>query len=79
MVYQLISIAGAIMILGTYTAHQAKRLNHETVAYQVLNMLGGACLTIAAVAAAQYGFIMLEGTWTVVSAYGLWRVMSSHA
>jgi hypothetical protein len=40
-------------------------------------MLGGACLTIAAVAASQYGFILLEGTWTIVSAAGLWRVARS--
>ena len=74
MIYQLISIVGAIMILGSYTAHQAKKLHHETVAYQLLNMFGGACLTVAAVAASQYGFIMLEGTWTIVSAAGLWRI-----
>lgn len=59
------------MILGSYTAHQAKKLHHETVAYQVLNMLGAACLTFAAFGARQYGFILLEGTWTIVSAIGL--------
>ena len=74
MVYQIISLAGAVMILGAFAALQLGRLAAATRLYQVLNLAGGACLFVAATAAQQYGFILLEGTWTVASAYGLWRV-----
>jgi hypothetical protein len=39
-----------------------------------LNLIGGLLTFVAAVAAKQYGFILLEGTWTIASAYGLWRL-----
>jgi hypothetical protein len=41
----------------------------------MLNLIGGFCLCVAAIAVHQYGFILLEGSWTVVSAWGVWRVM----
>jgi hypothetical protein len=74
MAYQLISIVGAVVILSAYGAQQMKKLHAESVAYQLMNFIGGTCLCIAAVAAQQYGFIILEGTWAVLSAWGLWRV-----
>lgn len=77
MLMQAISICGAILILSAFGAQQMKRLHADTVTYQLLNVLGGACLTTAAVASTQLGFILLEGTWTVMSAVGLWRVSRS--
>ena len=75
MVYQLISLIGAILILFAFAAVQMRRMESQSVSYQSLNLAGGVCLCIAAVASMQYGFILLEGCWTVVSVYGLWRVM----
>ena len=74
MIYQLISLTGAVLILAAFGAQQLGKLSAETMRYQILNLVGGACLLVAAVAARQYGFILLEGTWTVASAYGVWRV-----
>jgi hypothetical protein len=74
MFYQLVSIVGAVVILSAYGAQQMKKLHAESVAYQLMNFIGGTCLCVAAVAAQQYGFIILEGTWAVLSAWGLWRV-----
>ena len=74
MIFQVVSIVGAILILTAFAAQQFQRLEAETKTYQMLNLIGGFCLATAAVAAKQYGFILLEGTWTVVSAWGVWRV-----
>jgi hypothetical protein len=74
MIYQLVSLAGAILVLVAFGAQQLGRLRAETRTYQVLNLLGGVCLFAAAVAWRQYGFILLEGTWTIASGYGLWRL-----
>ena len=73
MVMQVISIAGAIMVLTAYTAHQLRRMRSDTYTYQVLNLVGGALLVWAAVSTRQAGLILMEGAWTVVSAYGLVR------
>ena len=77
MSFQIVSLVGAILILFAYGAQQLSRLAAETRTYQILNLFGGLFLCVAAVAARQYGFILLEGTWTVASAYGVWRVMSN--
>ncbi|HUR80032.1 MAG TPA: hypothetical protein VM733_04665 [Thermoanaerobaculia bacterium] len=76
---QLISITGAILVLTAYTAHQLRRLRFRTVTYQLLNLCGGAMLCWAAISTRQAGLILMEGAWTVVSAYGLVRVMRRRA
>jgi NADH:ubiquinone oxidoreductase subunit 6 (subunit J) len=74
MLFQVVSLVGAILILFAFAAQQLGRLAAETKTYQMLNLIGGFFLCVAAVAALQYGFILLEGSWTIVSAYGLWRL-----
>lgn len=74
MIYQIISLLGAILILFAFASAQMRRMQPESALYQSLNLAGGMCLCIAAVASMQYGFILLEGSWTVLSAHGLWRV-----
>lgn len=74
MVYQVVSLAGAIVILFAFAAQQFRRLSSETRTYQSLNLIGGFCLFVAALDARQYGFILMEGSWTAISAWGLWRL-----
>ena len=76
MLYQAIALLGAILILAAFAASQMEKMKRESVAYQLLNLLGGIALTITAVAEVQYGFILLEGVWTLLSAWGLMRVRS---
>jgi len=77
MIFQVASMVGAILILTAFAAQQFQHLETETKTYQMLNLIGGFCLCITAVAMRQYGFILLEGSWTVVSAWGVWRVVRS--
>jgi len=74
MIVQIVSLVGAILILYAFASQQLGRLAAETRTYQILNLIGGFFLCIAAVATRQIGFILLEGTWTVASAYGVWRL-----
>ena len=73
---QAISLAGAIMILLPFAASQFGKLATTSLIYQLLNLIGSLALAIVAVIEIQYGFILLEGTWAVVSAAGLARVLS---
>ena len=71
MAMQVISIGGALMVLIAYGAHQLKRMSADTYAYQLLNLFGGALLLWAALTTRQAGLILMEGAWTVISAYGV--------
>jgi hypothetical protein len=75
MVYQVIQLVGAVVILVAYALQSLKRLHAETLLYQTLNLIGGILLCTAAVAGRQYGFILLEGSWSLLSAYGVVRLM----
>jgi hypothetical protein len=74
MAYQLIQILGAALILIAYALQHMKHLHAETASYLAMNLAGGVLLCIAAVAARQYGFIILEGSWAILSALGLYRM-----
>jgi hypothetical protein len=72
---QAISVVGALLILLPFAGSQLGRLATSSVAYQVMNLVGSAVLTGVAVHDWQLGFILLEGTWALVSLAGLWRVL----
>lgn len=73
---QGISVAGALLILLPFAASQLGRLSVQTLAYQVMNLVGAGALTAVAVIERQYGFILLEGAWALVSAAGLVRLLA---
>lgn len=71
---QVVQMVGAFLILIPFAAVQLKRLQVTTVAYQLLNLLGSSALTFVAVTQRQYGFILLEGIWAIMSFIGLMQL-----
>ena len=71
---QVFSLTGAALVLIAYAGQQFGHVATETRTYQMLNLLGGTCLFVAAVGTRTWGFIILEGSWALASAYGLWRI-----
>lgn len=69
---QAIQIVGALLILAAFGGAQAGRLDQRSVAYLVLNLVGSAILAALAAVESQYGFLLLEGAWAVISARSLW-------
>lgn len=69
---QLIQIVGALLILAAFAAVQFKRMRPESRLYLTLNLVGSIILAVLAWIESQWGFLLLEGVWAVVSAWGLW-------
>ena len=72
---QLISVLGALAILGAYAASQFGLADPSKLSYQVANFLGSAVLTVVVIIAWQPGFILLEGTWALVSLWGIATIL----
>jgi hypothetical protein len=72
---QLVSIAGALLVLFPFAASQLGRLSTQSLIYQLSNLIGSMVLAVVALIELQYGFILLEGTWAVASLIGLGRVL----
>ncbi|HWZ86935.1 MAG TPA: hypothetical protein VN032_12080 [Thermoanaerobaculia bacterium] len=61
------------MILAAFAAQQAGRMRPTDTVYLVLNFAGAAILAYFAVEARNLGLIVLEGSWTLISAWSLGR------
>jgi hypothetical protein len=68
---QIAQIAGAVLILIAFTAAQRGRMSPQSLVYLVLNLVGSVVLAAVALSGANWGFLLLEGVWAVVSAWGL--------
>jgi hypothetical protein len=68
---QLLQICGAILILIAYALAQMGRMDQASKSYLLLNLIGSALLAVLAFREAQWGFLLLEGVWALISAYGL--------
>jgi hypothetical protein len=68
---QIVQIVGALAILVAFAAAQARMLDVRSWSYLWLNFVGAFALSIDAWHEHQWGFLLLEGVWTIVSAWGL--------
>ncbi len=72
---QVLQIAGAILILGAFLLSQTNVLDNRSKIYLTLNLVGSAVLAWLAYADDDWGFLLLEGVWALVSAVSLVRAL----
>lgn len=70
---QLVQIVGSLLILMPFGLSQMGRLKTSSRSYLLLNLTGSLTLAGDAAATSQWGFLLLEGAWAIVSAIGLLR------
>jgi hypothetical protein len=75
---QVVQVIDALLILVAYAASQFGALNQRSRVYLVLNLGGSALLTLLAWREEQWGFLLLEGVWALVSLWGLVQVQRGH-
>ena len=70
--WDIVQIIGAILILAGFLGVQFDRLDERAYGYLIPNALGSAALAVTAVVTGNWGFVLLETVWCLVSLWGLW-------
>jgi hypothetical protein len=70
-----LQVIGAMLVLAGYTASQIGWLDAKSLTYLLLNTVGAGLLSVLALLGQDWGFLLLEGVWTVVSLVALAGVL----
>jgi hypothetical protein len=68
---EVLQWTAAVIVLAAFALSQRGIWPVSSYPYLVLNFLGGAGLSAAAALTHQWGFVLLEGVWALVSAWGI--------
>ena len=71
MTEQVVQIIGAILILVGFVLSQLRMLAQDSYPYLLANLVGASILTLDAWYGSQWGFVLLEGVWSLVSLGGV--------
>jgi hypothetical protein len=74
-VSQVIQILGSLLILAAFAGAQRGLLSPASSPYIVLNLVGSVVLAVLAAHEQQWGFLLLEACWALVSASALGRTL----
>jgi hypothetical protein len=70
-----LELVGAVLILAGFTLAQLRLLDQHSLVYLVLNLVGSFVLAVIALVDERWGFLLLEGVWSIVSAISLANVL----
>jgi hypothetical protein len=63
--------SAAVVVLVAFALSQRGVWRVNSYPYLLLNFIGGAGLSAAAALSHQWGFVLLEGVWAAVAAWGI--------
>ncbi|HEU5433398.1 MAG TPA: hypothetical protein VFU81_17165 [Thermomicrobiales bacterium] len=67
---QVLQVIGAVLVLSGFALAQFRLLDQRSYAYLALNLVGSGVLAVLAWDQRQWGFLLLEGAWALISLYG---------
>lgn len=67
-VSQAMQIAGSLPVLSGFVLSQSGVVQPRAISYLMLNVSGSGALAVDAAIERQWGFLLLEGVWALVSA-----------
>ena len=73
----LIGFVGVLLILIAYFMNLNDKLNSNDITYILLNLIGAILAFLASVLMRYYPFVLLEGTWTIVSFIALIKYLKN--
>ena len=76
---QLVQVLGSLLVLAGFALAQLGYADQKSLRYLILNLVGSTVLAVAAVVERQWGFLLLEGVWAIVSAVSLIAVLRDRA
>ncbi len=73
---QAVQLAGSLLILVPFVLAQLGRLAPSSPRYITLNLVGSTVLAVDAAHGRQWGFLLLEAVWAIVSLLSLVRLVA---
>jgi hypothetical protein len=71
LIFAAVQIVGAVLVLACFLLAQVDRADPGGYRYLVGNLAGSEAMAVTAIIAGEWGFVLLEGVWALVSAWGL--------
>lgn len=69
--FQVVQVCGSLLVLAAFVANQRGWVDVKAWSYLWLNLIGSGILAVEAAITAQWGFLLLEGVWALVSLLGV--------
>jgi hypothetical protein len=67
----IVQVVGSLLVLAGFGLAQFGVIDMKSRSYLVLNVVGSSVLAVEAIVGHQWGFLLLEGVWAIVSMVSL--------
>jgi len=70
-IFQIIGFIGMLFIVYAYFLLQANKVIHNSLQFQILNLIGAILLIISLLVHFNLGSFMIEVFWIIITVYGI--------